>query len=230
MRLNTLVMIFVIFVSGCGGHAYIDQASIQRLDFGNAKTVHEVMSLRPQAEFPLRIAILPPSRGWGEDIFSLEEEEVVNAWTEKLQQINVVETVEFIPQFLLPQCESGDQSCYLEQARVAAARLHANTVLFLQDKSYITESGNILSIFDLTLIGLYISPGHEISVDTRYEAALFDVANGYLYAYASSRGKSEKTAPLAFLEEDELKIEARIEALTKLGAVLESKLSEGVHR
>ena len=97
-------------------------------------------------------------------------------------------------------------------------------MLFLQDKSKINNKGNVLSVLDLTLVGLYIVPGHTMVVDTRYEAALFDVANGYLYAYASSRGKAERTAPLALLEEGDLKNIARVEALTKLGAILADKV------
>jgi rhombotail lipoprotein len=215
---------FFIFLSGCAGNSYYDEASIHRLEFGDARTVRDVMSLKPQAEYPLKIAILPPSRGWRQDIFSFEEEQAVLHWADDLKEEGIIESVEFIPQFLLPKCKSGDQNCYLEQARVSAARLHANTVLFLQDKSHISESGNLLSVFDLTLVGLYIIPGHEMLVSTRFEAALFDVANGYLYAYAASRGSAQKTAPLALLEENEIKNAARIDALSKLGKILVGKL------
>ncbi|MDX1343752.1 MAG: hypothetical protein R3227_15395 [Reinekea sp.] len=222
--------LLLAYFSGCAGNAYYDEASVQRLEFGDARTVQDVMRLKPQAEYPLRIAILPPNRGWRTDIFSFEEEQAVMQWADNLRKLGVIERVDFIPQFLLPQCKSGDQNCYLEQARVSAARLHANTVLFLQDKSHISENGNILSVFDLTLVGLYIIPGHKISVSTRFEAALFDVANGYLYAYSASRGTAEKTAPLALLEVDELKNEARIDALNKLGTILEYKIQTELNR
>ena len=110
-----------LFIFGCAGNSYYDDSSMQRLDFGDAKTVSQVIKLKPQADYPLRIAILPPIRGWKDEVFDLEEEDIVLAWADCLKKAGVVESVEFIPQFLLPRCKSGDNTCYLEQARVSAA-------------------------------------------------------------------------------------------------------------
>lgn len=187
-------------------------------EYSNAQTVEEIRKLRPQATFPLKIAVMPPGRWSG---LSQPEREIIESWGDRLREIGFADTLQIVPKSLTPDCGyKSDSGCYLTRSREAAARLGADAVLFLNDSTVTDTYLNPLSIFNLTIVGMWVAPGHHRDAYVIYEASLFDINNGYLYAIADGYGEHKSVRPYMYAEHSAAQKEARIKALNDVGATL----------
>lgn len=150
--------------------------------------------------------------------FSFKEKDIIASWEKKLQEIGFAKSVQIIPKSLVPTCSySDDKDCFLNESRIAAARLNADAILFLNDDTVVDEYSNVLSILNLTIVGMWIVPAHHLDAYSVYEASLFDVNNGYLYAVASGKGTSTTVKPLKYTDRELDQLEAREKALEEVG-------------
>lgn len=216
-------IVVLILVSGCATNdmrAQMEQdaGAVPSIQFSNARTVEEIRKLKPQATFPLRIAVMPPSRWNG---LSQPEREVIEQWATSLQEMGFAETLQIVPRSLMPQCGyQAEHDCYLTQARVAGARLGADAILFLNDTTATDSYLNPLSILNLTIVGMWIVPAHHRDSYSIYEASLFDINNGYLYAVAEGYGEQKSLRPYVYAEYQTGQNEARLKALHSVGVKL----------
>lgn len=188
---------------------------IPTTQFSNARTVEEIRALKPQARYPMKIAVMPSDSWHG---LSFAEREIIEQWGDKLEQIGFASSLQIIPHSLIPTCGyNSDNNCFLEGARVAGARMRADAILFLNDSTVTDSYVNPLSILDLTIVGMWVVPSHHRDSYSIYEAALFDINNGYLYVVAEGSGENKAVRPYVYTENDTGQQDARIQALNAVG-------------
>ena len=204
------------------------KGGIPTYQFSDAKTVEEIRALKPQAKFPLKIAVMPPNRWQG---LSLEERTVIEKWGVDIKELGFAESLEIVPKALIPTCGfRSDGDCFLQGARTAGARMGADAILFLNDTTVTDSYVNPLSILNLTIVGMWIIPAHHRESYSIYEASLFDIDNGYLYAVAEGNGEHKVLRPFMYVEYQTGQQEARIEALNNVGAKLFNLAKEQMAR
>ena len=232
MKIFTIIATFML-VSACTSTDMSNRlergmGGIPTTQYSDAQTVEEIRKLRPQAQLPLKIAVMPPHRWQG---MSLNERKVIDEWSEELKEIGFIRSLEIVPKSLIPSCGyKSEGSCYLDQSRAAAARLGADAILFLNDSTVTDSYVNPASILNLTIVGMWIIPAHHRESFSVYEAALFDVNNGYLYAVKEGRGQSKTARPFMYVEYDTGQEEARIKALNEVGAKLLESAKEQMEK
>jgi rhombotail lipoprotein len=217
------IFMIVILLNACASKDMRPQlesgmGGIPTTQYSDAQTIEEIRKLRPQAHFPLKVAVMPPDRVRG---ISKAEKMTIEQWGEKLKQIGFVTSLEIVPISLMPSCGYRSESnCFLNQSRAAGARLGADAMLFIGDSTVTDSYINPLSILNLTIVGMWIVPAHHRDSYSVYEAALFDIDNGYLYAVAEGQGEQKSLLPYMYVEYSSGQEEARVKALNVLGEKL----------
>jgi hypothetical protein len=81
------------------------------------------------------------------------------------------------------------------------------------------RNGTPLSLLDLTIVGMFIVPGHETRGTAKGTAALVDVRSGRIVASSSAETRDSKLAPAATVssEEEKLLEQLRDQVAAKLG-------------
>lgn len=188
--------------------------------FTDDEDVLKVEQLRPQIKFPIRLAVLPPSRSgaFGGDAAMMEgEREEILAWGDKLRKDGIVSDFMIIPDMLLATGVDRGRSTTLKSVRIAAARMQADAVLILRSVTDTDSYINPLGVLDLTVVGLFLVPGHQRDALTMVEGMVIDNRNQYLYFAASAEGKGSATAPLAMMDRRDAVGESRKNALRAFG-------------
>ena len=122
-----------------------------------------------------------------------------------------------MPKSLIPTCGYKNESnCFLNESRAAGARLGADALLFLSETSVTDTYLNPLSILNLTIVGMWVVPAHHRDAYSVYEAALFDIDNGYLYAVAEGHGESKTIRPYMYVDSKTGREEADLKALVDI--------------
>lgn len=226
------VIISVILLSACASTEMTarlaeGKGGIPTNQFSDARTVEDIRALRPQAKFPLKIAVMPPRwRG-----LSLEEREIIEKWGYDIKSLGFADSLEIVPKTLVLNCnDRRDRDCFLQNARTAAARMGADAILVLNDITVTDAYVNPLSILNLTIIGMWVAPAHHRESYSVYEASLFDINNGYLYAVAEGNGEHKMLRPFMYVEYDSGQHEARLEALNNVGFKLFDLAKEQMER
>ncbi len=218
-----LLLLVLLFITACSSTNMMETLhdgsnSIPIHQYANANTIEEIRKLRPQAVPPLKIAVLPPYR-W--DAMGFEERKVIEKWGEKLRETGFVSHLQIVPRSLWPRCHYQSESdCYLKESRIAGARLGADAILFLSDSSATDQYINPSSILNISIIGLWFVPAHHRDSYSIFEATLFDINNGYLYAVAEGLGEHKTVRPYMYIDWKTGQQEARIAALENLGEKL----------
>ncbi|WP_237059074.1 hypothetical protein [Microbulbifer sediminum] len=228
-----LLLPVVLFMASCASTDMSDalqngRGAIPTHQFSDANTVEEIRNLRPQAQPPINVAVIPPYR-WNS--VGIEERKIIEKWGEKLKDIGFVKSLEIVPQSLRPTCNyRADSGCYLKESRLAGARLGADAILFLNDSTVTDQYVNPASILNLTIVAMWFVPAHHRDSYSIYEASLFDIDNGYLYTVAEGYGEYKTVRPYMYTDWSTGQEEARIEALEKLGEKLFTVAQEAVNK
>jgi hypothetical protein len=77
---------------------------------------------------------------------------------------------------------------------------------------------------------MWFVPAHHRDSYSVYEAALFDINNGYLYAVAEETGEYKALRPLMYAERNTGQNEARIDALNRVGQKLYDMAQEQMRK
>ncbi|WGL18329.1 hypothetical protein PVT68_08545 [Microbulbifer bruguierae] len=222
--MKKLAILFSLLISACassGGHDQVSSGMGKLpLDYSEATTVEEIRQLKPQSKLPLNIAVMPP-KGWRSEL-TFEERKVIKGWEEELKEIGFVNWLQIVPKSLIPECHyrRSDRECFFNDSRVAGARMKADAILFLNASSVTEEYVNPLSILNLSVVGMWFAPAHHRDTNSIYEAALFDVNNGYLYAVSEGQGEYKSLRPYMYADSDTGEAEAKKMALDDLGKQL----------
>jgi len=120
-----------------------------------------------------------------------------------------------IPRMLIdasPQHGGG-----VKAIRMAAARMQADAVLIMRSVTDVDAYINPLGVLDLTLVGLWLAPGHHKDALTIVEGMVIDNRNQFLYFAGSAEGTGSTFGPLAVIEERDAVRESRRNALHAFG-------------
>lgn len=221
--MKKIIIIYIVLLTACATAPTRDDLSSGLgglpIQYTDAQTVEEVRALRPQAKPPLKVAVMP-SRSWGGQL-TIAERRIIKGWEKELQEIGFLSTLQIMPNSLVPSCGyKSEPDCFLNAARVSAARLDADAILFLNSSTKTDHYVNPLSVLNMTIIGMWFAPGHHRDSYSIYEGALFDVDNGYLYAIAEGEGQHKSVRPYVYTDWALGQEEAKTEALNNLGVEL----------
>jgi rhombotail lipoprotein len=200
--------------------------------FTDDEDVLKIDQLRPQVRLPIRLAVLAPARlgpyGGDSGLMEGEREEIVS-WGEKLKKEGIVSEFMIIPEMLLDTgVERHRSGPTLKSVRIAAARMQADAVLILRSITETDSYFNPLGVLDLTIVGLFLVPGHQRDALTMVEGMVIDNRNQFLYFAATAEGKGSATAPIAMMDKRDAVGESRRNALHAFGEnlVLEARRAQ----
>lgn len=192
----------------------------QPLVFDDAEILR-IEQAKPQLQCPFRLAVLPPSlfnaRSYHEPGETEGQRREILAWGEKLRKEGIISDLIIIPEILTQQFRSRNS---VKDLRVAAARLQADAVLILRSSTDVDAYVNPLSVLNLTIVGMFIAPGHHRDALTIVEGMVVDNRNQYVYFAGSAEGKGTTLAPLASVEARDAVRDSRCEALKAFGDLL----------
>ncbi len=197
MKTAPVALVLSLAAWGCGQHEFDRTEMIARLrqdePLFTDQDVLKIEQLKPQLPPKFRLAVAPPA-SWRSEPSSDEELRQIEAWAEGLQQAGVVSECFLLPSMLLERRSESHPKEYLKSIRVAAARCRADAVLLLGTVTDVERSVNPMSLFDLTIIGAWLVPGHEREALTITEGVLFDNRNEYVYLTAVAEGRGGTVA------------------------------------
>ena len=187
-------------------------------------TVEQIERLKSQVHLPVKLAVAPPlisyGQGWssrGLNAWSPDEMREIESWAAPLKKAGVVSELVMLPSFLMEQCQGNDPGCAMRVSRSAAARVQADALLLINLSTAVDKYANLASLFNFTIIGMWLVPGHHRDALTIAEGVMIDNRNEYLYAFA--RGEAEESAirPLMYADSWNVVRSSRFRALQTFG-------------
>ncbi len=186
--------------------------------------VFQIEQVRPQLQIPFRLAVVPPSMinrcAWGQPGETEGERAELMAWGERLKKEGIVSELIVIPEMLVGVNAAPGTTGAYKAVRVAAARLGADAILVLRSVTETDSYINPLGLLDLTIVGLWVIPGHHKDTLTVVEGLLIDNRNQYVYFAGSAEGKGTQLAPALLLDEKDAVRESRCAALKAFGDLM----------
>jgi len=92
--------------------------------------------------------------------------------------------------------EPGAAATELKRIRLAAARHGADAVLVIKAAGQVDDYVSPLSVFYLTIVGLWVVPGTHHDALFVVRGGLWDVRNEYLYLTAEAEGLGQRVGPV----------------------------------
>ena len=75
----------------------------------------------------------------------------------------------------------------VRKLRLGAARQHVDAMLIYEVTGHSSDTATLLSVTDLSIVGLYVVPSRNVAAEGFAAALLLDVRNGYPYGTANAR-------------------------------------------
>lgn len=192
------------------------QLPSQKPQFTEA-SLEEIAKLKPQINPPIKIVVAQPT---GVDKWSSEEVQAIESWLPELKAVGLASDLVVMPNFLKQEgCYYNTNDC----SRTAAAKLQADAVISIGYSVVTDKYLNPLSFLNLTLVGMWISPGHHRDSYAVFDAALVDTKNGYIYGIARGEGEIKTIRPYMYADSDAGQSEAKLQALKALGKQIAEK-------
>ena len=178
-------------------------------------TLKQIEELQPQLQFPVHLAVSQPTSGAG---WSREEIELIESWLPGLQASGFADELTVLPESLADSCGwRMSYNCGILRDRRTAVRFHADALLLLSAQTEIDSRANPLSLLNLTVVGLWLAPGHNRTAETVLEGSLVDTRNEYLYAFARAHGRAKIVRPFLFADRGKVVARSRLQALEEFG-------------
>jgi rhombotail lipoprotein len=175
--------------------------------------------VRPQLPLPFRMAVVPPSmmnsHRWGVPEELEGERKEIAAWGDRLRAEGVITDLVIIPQMLVRVGNNHPE--FYRQLRVAAARLGADALLILNSVSDVDSYVNPLAVLDITIVGMFVVPGHHKDALTMVEGIMVDNRNQFVYLALSAEGTGTTCGTLVSLQERSAIQKSRVAALKNFG-------------
>jgi hypothetical protein len=108
--------------------------------------------------------------------------------------------------------------------RLAAARAGADAVLIVEGSADVDRYNNKLGATYALLVTAAFVPGTVADGLFIASASMWDVRNDYLYLSVEAEGAASKTAPAAFIDEEQITKEAKVLAIQELQKQLGTRL------
>ena len=192
----------------------------------SSSRIEQIEELEPQTSLPFSLAVSQPL-GSSVGNWSSDEISEITSWADSLSKAGVASQVNVIPASLVRgDCWRSHGSCTVEPFREAAARLGADALLLMTESSDIDPYVNPLSILNLTIIGMWVAPGHHRDALTMIEGVLIDNRNEYLYVTAQAEGESSQVRPFLYTDDNAVRRDARLAALQSFGREFVTQASQ----
>lgn len=151
--------------------------------------IRAIAAIEPALRFPARIGV---ARVEHRQLTSVPPAELVH-WGELAERLGP-QTGEFAPvspmiaAMVDPQGGSANRTPadLIADIRRGAARQHLDYVLVYELSGDFSQSTNVLSAADLTILGYFLLPSREVTIRGAANAILLDVRNGYPYGTAAA--------------------------------------------
>ncbi|VAV90804.1 hypothetical protein MNBD_ALPHA06-659 [hydrothermal vent metagenome] len=187
--------------------------------------VRQIAAVEPDLRFPARIGLARISDGQ----LSVASDTELEIWADMVDKFgpklgSFVPVSPLIAAMVRPAITTpNNRQNVINDIRRGAARQHLDYVLAYEVISTANARANMLSIADLSVIGLFILPSRNIKVEATASAILLDVRNGYPYGTASSFADKTTVASLVLSHEsqDGLTDKASMSAVIALGEEVE---------
>ncbi len=139
---------------------------------------------------------------------------------EKLVKEGVVKDMPFIDDDRLMNSGTHDSAAIRE----LAATYGVDAVAIIDSATEYDQYVNPLSVFYLTVVGLWIVPGSEVNALSMLRAQVRDVHNGFLYAVARGEGEANLVRPRIYLEKQDAERKAWEKAASDLAPDFETRM------
>jgi len=229
-RGSVVPVIVMLLLAGCAtkkGYNRGEMAAAQAshpLFQSSDLTAEQIEQLKAQVHLPVRLAVAPPiistGRGWGSREFNTwnpDETKEIESWAHPLKKAGVVSDLVILPALLLEQCQANDQGCAMRVSRSAAARMQTDAVLLISLASSVEKYTNQASLLDVTIIGMWLIPGHHRDALTIAEGVMMDNRNEYVYAYARGEAEEKTVRPFMYASSWKAVRPSRLRALQSFG-------------
>jgi hypothetical protein len=230
-RGSVVPVILMVLLAGCATKKAFNRSEMistaqgsHPLFLSSNLTVEQIEKLKSQVHLPVKLAVAPPvisyGRGWGSrelNTWNPDETKEIESWAAPLKKAGVVSDMIILPVLLLEQCQGNDQGCALRVCRTAAARIQADALLLINLATAVEKYTNQASLLDVTIIGLWLIPGHHRDALTIVEGVMIDNRNEYLYAYARGEAEEKTVRPFMYANSWKAVRPSRLRALQSFG-------------
>lgn len=182
----------------------------------STSSLEKIVELKPQINPPIKIAVAQPA---GVAEWSSAEIQEIESWLSPLKTAGLASDLVVIPNALKQDCYYNADDC----SRTSAAKLQADAVLSIGYSVVTDKYLNPLSFLNITVVGLWIAPGHHRDSYAVLDAALVDTNNGYIYAIARGEGEAKQIRPYMYADSGTGQSEARLQALKSVGKQIVEK-------
>lgn len=153
-------------------------------------TIEQALKVKPSKRLPVTVGVAFIDTDFWSRILERDEAEF-DAFVSQMRQRGLIGRVTLM---------QGIQSTTIADIRAAGAVNGVDTVLVIEHKVTLKMFPNYLSILYLTIIGLWIVPGHVVEASATVKASLWDVRTGYLYLSADGTGEGSTFSRFMHLE------------------------------
>lgn len=215
-----------------------DKQTRDRTDFG--RRLRRAAAVEPGLRFPARFGIARIDRGR----LSAVPPDEAQAWLKLAERLGP-RFGEFVPiSPLVAEMVAGEQSSErsrtqyyghrdlgdtIRKLRLGAARQHVDFAVVYEVAGTTKDNASVLSVADLSIIGMFIVPSRHLKAEGFASALLLDVRNGYPYGTATARADDQNLVPMIGSEarSGDLLRDVRTAAVVKLSGEVE-KMAEAL--
>lgn len=166
---------------------------------------------------PVRVVLVDTARSrevtWGD-----AGDALIDASFQRLIDADLVKDVVVAASEVTPSPREAtvESPEYLKPARLAAARRSGDVAVSLQVSARDDRWMNPLGVLYVSIVGLWLAPGHHHDVAARADAIAVDVRDGRVVAAASGEGRVSRVRPFALLDVDADRADAERAAVQAL--------------
>lgn len=166
---------------------------------------------------PVRVVLVDTTRSW-DVTWGDAGDAVIDASFQRLIDADLVKDVVVAASEVTPSPREAtvESPGYLKPARLAAARRSGDVAVSLEVSTRDDRWMNPLGVLYVSIVGLWLAPGHHHDVAARADAIAVDVRDGRVVAAASGDGRLSRIRPFALLDVDADRADAERAAVRAL--------------
>lgn len=197
---TTLFLILVFFISGCSSivsdhhrQRQSHSSSLANFLYPNKQTKVDTSKQIPQLQLPINIGLaFLPSKNWrGGNLDSSNQYQLLKKVKSGFSEHKFINEIKIIPSTYLRHHGMKKSSGFDTLDQVA--RLHDVDVMALVSYDQLTQTlQNNASLLYWTIVGMYVIPGNENTIQTFVDTAIFDVRSRKMLMRAPGISKLQK--------------------------------------
>lgn len=195
---KSIFLFLLLFITGCSGLSQRtgnNSTSSSLASFLYPDKQQKVTQAKqiPQISLPAKIGIaFLPSQHWrGEALDTSTEYQLLNKVKSRFTEYPFIDTIKVIPSTYLRHTSLKNGTGFDTLSQIA--RLHNVDLIALVSYDQLTQSQqNNASLLYWTIVGMYVIPGNENTIQTFVDTAVFDVKSQQLLMRAPGISKLQK--------------------------------------